>query len=205
MTAGKPGAGRRFIVSVGASSKNAGKSSLASFLVAELAADYGLKVSSGGMHDDHGVVDDPVEVAAPGTDTGALIRAGAKKVLWVSSPPERLEADLERALGMFPPGGTLVVEGNTALTLLESDFSVFVMNVHFDSFKPSAALALERADLVIVGLGRDLPESARPVIERELASRAPAAELLFYTGGMNEFETAMRQAADIIRGRAVNL
>lgn len=198
---GRHGSGRRFVISVGASSKKAGKSSLASRLVKELGAEYGLKVSSGGSHDDRGIVDDPSEVSMPGTDTGSLVEAGAEKVIWVSSPADRLAADLQRAMEMFPPGGILVVEGNSALEHIDPDFAVFVMNVPFDRFKPSASRALERADLVVVGLGRAIPGAAGPEVGREIARRAPRAKLLFYSGGREGFESATRQVVEKIRGR----
>ncbi len=199
--AGKRDRAPRFVISVGGSSKKAGKSTLASYLVRELGAEYGLKVSSGGAHDGRGLVTDPTEMAMPGTDTGALVRAGAKKVLWVCAPPGELGAGLRRALAMFPPGGILVIEGNSAAAHLNPDFSAFVMNTPFESFKPSADLALERADLVLVGLGAGLPESARPALERELTARAPGADILFFRAGRQGFEKAMRETARRISER----
>lgn len=177
----QPGAGRTRIISVSASSKKAGKSTLASHLVRELEADYGLKVSSGGRHaGSEAVITDPKTISRPGTDTGALVDAGARTVLWVSADRSSLAAELERALAMLPPGGLLVMEGNSALESVKPDLAVFLMGVPFDDFKDSAAAALEKADLVLVDLTGRLRGKDRDSLERELAKRNGGAKILFY-------------------------
>lgn len=172
-------AGRR-VVSVVSSSKKAGKSTVASFLVRALKADGALKVSSG-THTPSAIVTDTEVLAKPGTDTCALLEAGAKKVLWVNAPPSRLAAEMERALGMFPPRGTLVIEGNSALAHVQADFTVFVMTVPFAEFKPSAETALERADLVLVDMRWKLSGKRPSSIREGLGRRAPRARVIFYS------------------------
>ncbi len=171
------------IISVSASSKKAGKSTVASHLVRELGADYGLKVSSGGTHGESRLVTDPDIISAPGTDTGALSAAGAGLVLWVNAPPVKLLENLELALAMFGPGGLLVIEGNSALAHVSPDFAVFLMNVPFEDFKPSAALALEKADLVLVNLTGALAGLDRTRLESEIRERATSASVYFYDEG----------------------
>lgn len=172
MTGNTPTDGNQLkIISVSSSSKKSGKSTVASLLVRELGADYGLKVSSGGSHAGQGLVDDPAVIRKPGTDTGALIQAGARSVLWVSAPPSELREELEKALARFPAGGLVVVEGNSALLHLSPDFAIFLMTVPFEEFKPSAAVALEKADLVLVNMdgklaGADPEELGRQIHER---------------------------------------
>jgi len=173
------------IIAVGSSSKKAGKSSLAAHLVRELEADYGLKVSSGGSHAEQHLIDDPEVVGKPGTDTGALMEAGAKRVLWLNTPPSRLAAELERALGTFAPGGLLVVEGNSALPHLTPDFTVFIMSVPFEEFKPSAGVALERADLVLMNRTGTLSDAEPAELKREILERSPNAKVIVYNDHMS--------------------
>jgi hypothetical protein len=174
---------RNFIISVSASSKKAGKSTVASHLVSELGADYGLKVSSGGTHGESRLVTDPNIISTPGTDTGALVAAGAGLVLWVNAPQGELREELQRALSMFPPGGLLVIEGNSALAHVSPDFAVFLMNVPFEDFKPSATLPLEKADLVLVNLSGALADLDRSSLESEIRERATSASIYFYDEG----------------------
>ena len=176
----RPDGGRTRIITVSASSKKAGKSTVAAHLVRELGADYGLKVSSGGSLAGQPLTSDRDEISRHGTDTGALVEAGAGKVLWVNAEGERLARELERALSMFPRGGLLVLEGNSALEYVEPDFAIFVMSVPFDEFKPSAALALEKSDLVLVNRAGKLGSLEKAGLERSLRERAPGAEVMFF-------------------------
>ncbi|MHB8895387.1 MAG: hypothetical protein ACYC99_09465 [Candidatus Geothermincolia bacterium] len=175
------GAGRPTIVSVSSSSKKAGKSMVASFLVRELGADFGLKVSSGG-HAPSPVVTDPQIISRPGTDTAALVEAGAGKVVWVNASAGSLAAELADAMSLFPPDGVLVVEGNSALKHLAADFAVFVMTVPFEEFKPSGDVALTMADLVLVDTRGSLSLVPPEVIRGELERRAPGSRVVFLEG-----------------------
>ena len=187
----------RRIISVGASSKKAGKSKVASFLVSEFKPTCALKVSSG-SHTRSAIVTDPELLGRPGTDTGALIKAGAAKVLWVNASGTRLAAELERALEMFPADCTLVIEGNSALEHVEADFSVFVMTVPFDEFKPSAEQALRKADLVLVDMRWNLNGERQDSIAQGLAKRAPAAQVV-YCSDEPGFASALEGAAATAR------
>jgi molybdopterin-guanine dinucleotide biosynthesis protein len=186
------------IISIGSSSKKAGKSSLAAHLVRELKADYGLKISSGGSHVGQGLIDDPEIVGKPGTDTGALVEAGAKRVLWLNASPSQLAAELEKALRTFTPGGVLVIEGNSAMAHLTPEFSVFVMSVPFQEFKPSAALALQRADLVLVNRTGKLSGADPSELEQGIRDRSPNAEVITYHD-KESFELALVDAVRLAR------
>ena len=187
----------RRIVSVGASSKKAGKSKVAAFLITDLGAGCALKVSSG-SHTPTAIVTDPELLAKPGTDTAALLRAGAGKVLWVNASGSRLAVELERAFAMFPADCTLVVEGNSALANTDADFSVFVMGVPFDEFKPSAEQALSRADLVMVDTRWNLAREKRETIAGGITERAPGAHIIYYADEIG-FESALARAGALAR------
>ena len=188
---------RRKIISVGASSKKAGKSKVAAHLVRSLKAGGALKVSSG-AHAPSSIVTDPETLARPGTDTAALLQAGAGKVIWVNAPPSRLAIELERALGMFPPGGTLVIEGNSALAHVDADFSVFLMSVPFEQFKPSAEQALGKADLVLADLRWSLKGKRKDSIGAGIAERVPGAQVIYYSDEPG-FASALERTASMAR------
>ena len=187
----------RRIISVGASSKKAGKSKVASFLVSALQPTCALKVSSG-SHTPSAIVTDPELLGRPGTDTGALIKAGAARVLWVNASGTRLASELKRALEMFPADCTLVIEGNSALEHINADFSVFVMTVPFDEFKPSAEQALTKADLVLVDMRWNLKGRKQDSIAQGLAKRAPGAQVVYYSNAPG-FASALQRAATMAR------
>lgn len=193
------GAGGMKIISVGASSKKAGKSSLASFLVKELGADYGLKVSSGGHSQEGPVTTDPAVISRAGTDTGSLVRAGASKVVWVNADPPGLERELKKAMKEFPPGGLLVVEGNSAVEYLEPDLSVFLMAVPFEEFKPSGRKALAGSDLVLVDMREGLSGADGESIERGIRDTCGEIEIIFF-GNEEERRSAWSRAAEIAEG-----
>lgn len=201
MTARELEPSRTRIISVSASSKKAGKSRLASHLVRELKADYGIKVSAGGRHaGGEAITTDPDVLSRPGTDTGALLEAGARTVLWVSADSGNLASELQRALAMLPPGGLLVIEGNSALEIVDPDLAVFLMAAPFDDFKDSAPAALEKADLVMVDLTGRLRGKDRDSLERELAKRNGGARVLFYEdddGRLSAWAETVRMGSDV--------
>lgn len=186
------------MISVSSSSKKSGKSTVASYLVRKLGADYGLKVSSGGSHAAQGLIDDPGVIEKPGTDTGALVQAGAKRVLWVSAPPSELREELAKALASFPAGGLLIIEGNSALSYLSPDFVVFLMTVPFEEFKPSATAALEKADLVLVNLDGKLSGDDPDELERLLHERSPDATVIAFSGA-GGLDAALPETARLAR------
>ncbi|MCJ7652493.1 MAG: hypothetical protein MUO75_02200 [Actinobacteria bacterium] len=192
------------IICVSSSSKKAGKSSLASYLVRELGADFGLKVSSGGTHPTpETIITDPAIIEKKGTDTGSLVEAGARTVVWVNAEKSRLSEELERALLLFGGGGLLVAEGNSALEHLDPDLSVFLMAVPFDEFKSSAESALARSDLVLVDLTGPLSKYGRAGLASELEALSQGAEVLFYEDERDR-ELALREAASMARTRLGN-
>ena len=189
------------IISVSSSSKKAGKSSLASFLVRELGADFGLKVSSGGTHNTtETVITDPEVVLIKGTDTGQLKEAGAKLVIWVNTREDKLEEDLAKALDMLPAAGLLLVEGNSVVAHLDPDFAVFLMSVPFEDFKPSANIALSKADLVLVDEDGAVGKTREDQIVEQLRKSSQDAEIIFYRGGEGR-RHAWSDAARMIRER----
>ncbi len=185
------------IISISSSSKKAGKTTLSTFLMRELPADYGLKVSADGHVPP--IIDDPEIMSKPDTDTGGLVRAGAKKVIFASSQTTRgLGEVVRRSIGLFPADGLLIVEGNSALQHISPDFAIFIAAVPLAEFKPSAFLALPRANLVLIDMRWSLKDCDVDETVSELEKHAPNAQTLFYLddGGMQE---AFRESARLAR------
>lgn len=187
------------IITVTSSSRKAGKSVLASYLIRELGAEFGLKVSSGSHAPTGSLTSEAGIISTPGTDTGKLVEAGARRVLWVHADPEHLRSQLERAMSMFPEEGLLVVEGNSASAYIEADYAVFLMGVPFEAFKPSALPALQRADLVLVYRSGALLDVEPSLLEKELTPIAPRARIIFYDEDSRA--EALSETARLIRER----
>jgi hypothetical protein len=186
----------RKVVSVGSSSKKSGKSSVASFLVRDLGIDFGLKVGSG-SHAETGIITDESVLSRPGTDTGSLLKAGARKVIWVNSPAGELGSDVRQSIEMFPAGGTILIEGNSALDYIDPDFAVFVMTVTYQEFKPSAVGAIGRADIVLVDQSLATGLRGREAVESEIREHAPQARMLWYPAG--DLEAVLPRVADAVK------
>jgi hypothetical protein len=74
------------------------------------------------------------------------------------------------------------------------------MNIPFAGFKPSAASALARADIVLVDMRWQLNEEDPRTLAGELARKAPGARATFFYDEMS-FEAALEDCASFIEGR----
>lgn len=191
------------IVSITSSSRKAGKSALASYLVSELGAEFGLKVSSGGHAPSGSITSDTRIIETPDTDTGKMIAAGARRVLWVHADPTEMDDALRRAVSMFGGEGLLVAEGNGASLYLDPDYTVFLMGVPLADFKPSAFPSLERSDLVLVDRSGVLGEISKSALEKDLFRLAPGPSIIFYDDNTG-MKTAQAETARLIRA-ALNI
>lgn len=185
------------IVSISSSSKKAGKTTLSTYLMRELPAEYGLKVCAD--HHVPPIIEDMEIISKQGTDTGALVEAGARKVVWASSrTADGLARVIPKALGLFPEHGVLIVESNSALLHISPDFAIFVMSVPFSEFKPSALKVLPMADLIMLDMRWSLKDRDVHEILGELRELAPGTRTLSYADerGLRE---ALQEAACIAR------
>lgn len=168
------------IISVSGSSKETGKSSLATYLVSGLKRAGGLKVSVHDRPDPGGPLEvDPTVLSRPDTDTGKLLGAGAEKVVWLRSTPETLVEDLPRALEHFPEDLPILVEGNTVTHHIRPLLAAFMMSIPQERFKPSAHTALETADVVLLSWGEAFGGYDCWEMEREL-KRLGVKKVLVY-------------------------
>lgn len=186
---------------VGGASKDAGKSTVSSMLISSLGLEYAMKISSGGEHNPDQIVTDRAVLMTPGTDTWKYARAGATGVLWVDATPDQLPGAIPRAMAMFPAGEAVLVEGNSAFPLLDSCFSLFIVNLPIALFKPSALSAIERSDLVLIRRTPQVVSSGEKAVIQEARSRNRAAEIVVVDDGLPAMKEAIMLKSAVIMGR----
>lgn len=188
------------IIQIGASSKKAGKTTLADYLVRQLKAEFALKISSGGHHPEiDPITSNPDIISKSGTDTGRLVKAGAKQVIWVSAGQDDLERYINEALSMFGEDGILIVEGNSGSRYISADLTVFIMNSPTRMFKESAHLAMTHADIILADLADKLTTREKEELLEDIRKSAPNALIIKFTE--TEWDTAFRKVSEIIRNK----
>ncbi len=101
------------------------------------------------------VITDTNILLEEGKDTARMLRAGARRAIWVMSPGGAgLEEALSMAMGEMYPCRAVIVEGNSAVELLKPDIVIFMSG---PSFKGGAETALRSADIVYRPEGAVLP------------------------------------------------
>jgi molybdopterin-guanine dinucleotide biosynthesis protein len=89
----------------------------------------------------------------PGSDTGRFHGAGAARVAWLRSTPERLGLALDEALAGFSGMPGVVVEGNAPARERPPTGLLMVARVGQREVKPSARALLTRADWIVLNRG----------------------------------------------------
>jgi len=87
-----------------------------------------------------------------GKDTDQLLRAGARKVVWLQSDSNVEKAGIEAALSCFDKEHNLVIEGNSFLRVQSADVALLVVSPLVDKIKRSARLLLNKIDFVVINL-----------------------------------------------------
>lgn len=90
--------------------------------------------------------DEAIEV--PGKDTFLLKKAGAEKVVLVSSPRKDLGWALKVALNMVSGCKGVIIEGTSVLDYIKPDVAIMI-RAKGKRIKESAKRALKKADLII--------------------------------------------------------
>ena len=152
------------IISVTGAHSKVGKTTLCSILLKNLKGFGAIKFTKTSLYSK--LVDDPETITQKNTDTGIMSEAGAEKVVWVQSPPEKLEDPLHIALGRMAGLRGVVVEGNSPVEYMEPDLIVFIIGDD-GQIKPSAMELSKKADIIIMSVPKDvenppLPASVSP-------------------------------------------
>ncbi|MCG2722661.1 MAG: hypothetical protein L6290_11725 [Thermodesulfovibrionales bacterium] len=100
------------------------------------------------------VTDDIAVLVEEGKDTKRFLDAGAVKVVWVQSPYSELPVTLPLATGMLSQVRGILVEGNSAVEVLQPDIVIFIAGDR-KQFKESSGNILRMAHIVV--FERELP------------------------------------------------
>ncbi len=132
-------------------------------------------------------------------DTGRMLKAGAREVVWVQSPPERLHEVLPLAVDSLSHLKGIVVEGNSAVEFLRPDIVVFLDSKGVDDRKPSALRLMAMADIIIQPVLREADQNAIPsahFVEAGLDKLDPMALLRLTQEVLNE-KAVQRELAEM--------
>src|SRR5687767_7800365 len=163
------------IVAVGGFTSNSGKTTLMCELLRALPGWEAIKMTRGHYRScgrdphaccvSHLLGAEPVirsgraETFAPGKDTGRYWEAGASNVHWAIVTDSQVGPAIRQTLGLVKSPGVLV-EGNSFLKYVESDFTVMVARPDGAKIKPSARRALAKTSALylsseVAGAGAD--------------------------------------------------
>ncbi len=96
------------------------------------------------------IVDDEATIDQEGKDTARFKSAGARKVVWLLSFPETLSDGVSAALDYFNTDETIVIEGNSILSVHDVDLAIMVTRPPQKDIKKSASKIFQKIDTVII-------------------------------------------------------
>jgi molybdopterin-guanine dinucleotide biosynthesis protein len=117
------------------------------------------------------LVDDKETLCRKDKDTGRFIEAGAEKVVWIKSPPKELEDCLPLALDRLSSLDGIIVEGNSAIEFLQPDIVIFIFGDERERWKPGSERLAGIADIIVYENESELPEVVKTK-KRFLGGRA---------------------------------
>lgn len=209
---------RPFIIGVGGTCSNSGKTTTAVLLLKYFASCKGQQATGGGedtgnvlstlSHPKCGgfgkwgaikytktelyasLVDDKAVLYRRDKDTGKFIDAGAENVIWVKSPPQDLKDLLPMAVGRLSCLDGLVVEGNSAIEFLKPDIVIFMIGKNKECWKTGIEEIVSKSDIIVYENESDLPEILK-------------TKRLFHSNGtgIKEIQVFLKLISDLIYER----
>ena len=138
---------RPIIIGIGGAYSGAGKTTIASLILKKLKNWGAIKYTKTSLY--CSIINDREVLSQKGKDTKRLLDSGAGKVLWVQSPFSELGEILPMAVEMLSDLKGIIIEGNSAIEVLEPDIVIFMSGAEKERFKRGADKILEMADIVI--------------------------------------------------------
>lgn len=120
--------------------------------------------------------------AAAGSDTGRLLRAGARPVFWLRARRKHLAEGLDALLARVPAGRPLACESNSARLAVVPDVFLVAGERTDPGMKPSCAAVLDHADRVVGADGQDAVLADLSLAGGRWALRADATALVLAGG-----------------------
>ncbi len=94
--------------------------------------------------------------AAPDTDSGRFLKAGARRAWWLRTASGQLGEALPRLKRLIGETEHTIVESNSLLQFLKPDLCLMVLDGAVADFKASSLRFLDRADALVVTSGAPL-------------------------------------------------
>ncbi len=138
---------RPIIIGIGGAHSGAGKTTIASLILKRLKGWGAIKYTKNSLY--CSITDDLKILSEKGKDTKRLLDSGAEKVLWVQSSFSELEEVLPMAVEMLSHLKGVLIEGNSAIEILEPDIVIFVSGIETGKSKKSSEKILRMADVII--------------------------------------------------------
>ncbi|MFH1617427.1 MAG: hypothetical protein ABIB65_02495 [Candidatus Margulisiibacteriota bacterium] len=158
------------VISVAGSQKDAGKTSLTTFLLSHFKSFGALKVTVCAgicprpnpcgvcvrLTEPFAIIEDETIINTPNTDTALFKQAGASKVIWVQATKEGLKEGVELALSKFEGIPGIITEGNNLIKAIEPSLSLMVLHHEETPYKQSAIEILDKIDALVIRQGATL-------------------------------------------------
>jgi molybdopterin-guanine dinucleotide biosynthesis protein A len=122
--------------------------------------------------------------ARSNTDTGKMLAAGAKRVLWLLALKSHLEEGVKALLETLSEEAVSICESNRARSVIEPGVFIMIKGSEDKSWKPSAREVVEHADRVVPSDGTkfDIDLNDIQLLDGRWAVRMPATAILLAGG-----------------------
>lgn len=191
------------LVVVGGHSRNIGKTSLACGIIAAtkewnwtavkitlfghgICSADGEPCSCSVDDPDHPFVINEEHDAAGEHDTGRMLRAGARRALWVRAPQGALADAIPALRERLGDDKRVLIESNTVLDYMCSDVYLSLLDFSQPDFKASSARLLDRAD-ALVTVGREATHGSWPSLSALATPRFPVTSPDYCSNEVVEF------------------
>ncbi len=113
------------------------------------------------------IIDDPEILSEPGTDTAAFLEAGADSAVLVKAPAHDMKEALDIALQSLNSPHGVILEGNSAIEVLNPDIVIFSFDT-FGVIKESSRAIFEQADALVYANGTPgMTKEPRPMFKKD--------------------------------------
>jgi molybdopterin-guanine dinucleotide biosynthesis protein len=94
-------------------------------------------------------------------DSGRFFHAGAEEVIWLKSPPQALREALPLAVDRLSYLDGIVVEGNSATEFSKPDIAIFIFGNSKKNWKTGIEKLAGISDIIVCENEAELPEAAK--------------------------------------------
>lgn len=138
--------GRPIIIGIGGSHSKIGKTTVGEAIMNRLRGWGAIKYTKTAIYSS--IIEDKDILSAKGKDTGRYLDSGATAILWVQSPKSRLSEVMPIALDKLSHLEGIILEGNSAIEVLNPDIIIFIAEKNSSRIKESGKRILDLADII---------------------------------------------------------